>query len=121
MYVGPQRLSAAEMDTVTAGVLLDLTSIAAATGSSFAITTTNGGGGSSQTSLPGGGFVESGVIGGTASAVGTSGVSTATGVSTSGSVSAPLVNVTVGGTVVGAGGQASFGFTYVSGGTVFLP
>ena len=119
---GPQQLTAAQMDQVTAGIQLNFTGVALASGSSFVVTEANGGGGSSQTTVPGGGSVESGVIGGTASAVGTSGASTATGVSTSGSVSGiPLVNVTVGGTVAGAAGQASFGFTYVSGGTYFLP
>ncbi len=116
----PRLLTQAEMDRVTAGLQLGLATGAAATGGSFALTEVNGGGTGSQSELPGGGTAQSGVIGGTASAVGTGAAST--GVATSGAVNGiALVNRTVSGTVTGPGGQASLGFTYVSGGTFFLP
>lgn len=118
---GPRVLTLTEMDRVTAGLQLNLATLALAAGSSLAFTSANGAGGTSQESLPGGGFVQSGVVGGTASAVANGG-STSTSVVTSGAVNGtPLVNVTVGGTVTSAVGQASFGFTYVSGGTFFIP
>jgi len=118
---GPRILTLAEMDRVTAGLQLDLATGAAANGGSFVRTQVNGGGTGSQTPLPGGGTTQSGVVGGTASAVGTGGA-TNTGVATSGSVNGiALVNQTINGTVAAPGGQASLGFTYVAGGTFFLP
>jgi hypothetical protein len=122
--IGPHVLTLAELDGVTAGgVELGVSTAALALGGSFVLTSVNAGGSATHTPLPGGGFMASGVVGGSATAVGTSGTTTtATKVSTSGSTSGTtLVNTTVGGTLAGAGGQASFGFTYVSGGTVFLP
>jgi hypothetical protein len=117
----PRALTAREMDRITAGLVLDLATAASAAGGSFVMTQVNGGGTGSQTLLPGGGTAQSGVIGGTASAVGTSG-GASTGVATAGAVNGiALVNQTVGGTVAAPGGQASLGFTYVSGGTFFLP
>lgn len=117
----PRMLTPVEMDRVTAGLALDLATAAAANGGSFVLTQVNGGGTGSHTPLPGGGIAQSGVVGGTASAVGTGGT-TSTGVATSGSVDgAALVNRTIAGTVAAPGGQASVGFTYVSGGTFFLP
>jgi hypothetical protein len=117
---GPRTLTAAEMDRVTAGLELGLASGALASGGSIALTEVNGGGGGSQIDLPGGGTAQSGAIGGTASAVG-SGINN-TGVATAGAVNgAALVNRTFAGTIGAPGGQASLGFTYVSGGTFFLP
>ena len=117
---GPNMLKAAEMDRVTAGLELGLASGALAGGGSVAVAEVNGGGGGSQIALPGGGTAESGAIGGTASAVG-SGINN-TGVATAGTVNgATLVNRTFAGTIGAPGGQASLGFTYVSGGTFFLP
>ncbi|HXS40672.1 MAG TPA: hypothetical protein VN766_10845 [Stellaceae bacterium] len=117
---GPHMLTAAEMDRVTAGLELGLASGALAGGGSVAVAEVNGGGGGSQIALPGGGTAESGAIGGTASAVG-SGINN-TGVATAGTVNgATLVNRTFAGTIGAPGGQASLGFTYVSGGTFFLP
>jgi hypothetical protein len=117
----PRALTPAEMDRVTAGLQLGLATGAVASGGSFALTEVNGGGTGSQAALPGGGIAQSGVIGGTASAVGTGGANH-TGVATSGAVNGlALVDRTVSGTVSGPGGQASLGFTYVSGGTFFLP
>jgi hypothetical protein len=117
---GPRTLTAAEMDRVTAGLALGLAGGAIASGGSIALTEVNGGGGGSQIDLPGGGTAESGAIGGTASAVG-SGINN-TGVATAGAVNgAALVNRTIAGTIGAPGGQASLGFTYVSGGTFFLP
>jgi len=116
----PRVLTASEMDRVTAGLALGLASGALASGGSVAISEVNGGGASSQSDLPGGGTAESGAIGGTASAVGSG--ANATGVATAGAVGGlALVNRTVGGTIGAPGGQASLGFTYVSGGTFFLP
>jgi len=116
----PHMLTAAEMDRVTAGLELGLASGALAGGGSVAVAEVNGGGGGSQIALPGGGTAESGAIGGTASAVG-SGINN-TGVATAGTVNgATLVNRTFAGTIGAPGGQASLGFTYVSGGTFFLP
>lgn len=117
----PRLLTQAEMDRVTAGLQLDLATGAVASGGSVALTAVNGGGTGSQSDLPGGGIAQSGVIGGTASAVGNGGANN-TAVATSGAVNGlALVNRTAGGTVAGPGGQASLGFTYVSGGTYFLP
>lgn len=116
----PRILTPSEMDRITAGLELGLATGAIASGGSVGIAEVAGGGAGSQTDLPGGGTAQSGVIGGTASAVG-SGINN-TGVATAGAVNGiALVNRTVGGTVGAPGGQASLGFTYVSGGTFFLP
>ncbi|GGF20014.1 hypothetical protein GCM10011611_27520 [Aliidongia dinghuensis] len=117
----PRSLSNAELDGVTAGVTLNQLSAAVALGSLYAEAQTNAGGSTSYTPLTGGGFVESGAIGGTASATSNTG-QTATQATTSGSVNGyPLVNTTVGGSVSSPTAQASVSFTYVAGGTFFLP
>jgi hypothetical protein len=117
----PYRLSAAEMDGVTAGIQLDLIGAAVATGGSFNLTEVAGGGVSSSSSTPGGGTVESGVVGGTAAAISTGGSASA-GVTTSGATSgAPLVTISGGGTLASPLGQTSVSFVFVSGGTFFLP
>lgn len=115
----PRILTSSEMDRVTAGLDLGLAAGALANGGSVAFAEVNGGGASSHSDLPGGGIAESGAIGGTASAVG-SGTNN-TGVATAGAVGGALVSRTVAGTIGAPGGQASLGFTYVSGGTFFLP
>lgn len=115
------RLTLKEMDRVSAGaVTLNVGTLAAATGT-FVTTSASGGGGTNSTSLPAGGVVQSGVGGGTATAV-TNGGTLATGAASSGTVSGtPLVNATIGGTMGSSLVQSSVSFTFVSGGTVFLP
>jgi hypothetical protein len=117
----PRSLTAGEMDAVTAGTTLDLLTQAIASGNLYAVSQTNIGAATSYVPIDGGGFVESGVAGGTSSAVSDTG-NVATSVATSGTTNGfPLVNVTAGGTLTSPVGQASVSFTYVSGGTYFLP
>ncbi|HLI12772.1 MAG TPA: hypothetical protein VKY65_14360 [Alphaproteobacteria bacterium] len=120
----PYRLSAAELDNVTAGIILTGITAALAAGGTFGLAETGGGGSSTQTPLPGGGFVESGVVGGTAAAMSTGGGSAASGASTSGSTNGvPLVVISGGGTVNSplTNSSTSVSFTFVSGGVVFMP
>lgn len=117
----PRLLSLGQLDEITAGFQFNLLGAALASGGSFSSTTTNGGGTGTYTPVAGGGYVESGVVGGTAAAF-SSGGTFATAVQTSGSINGvPMIDKTVNGTVASPIGQASLGFTYVSGGTYFLP
>jgi hypothetical protein len=118
---GVRLLTLTEMDRVTAGaVTLNIATLAAATGT-FVMTGASGGGGTNSTPLPAGGVVQSGVVGGPATAV-TNGGTIATGAASSGTVSGtPLANGTISGTAGSSLGQSSVSFTFVSGGTVFLP
>jgi hypothetical protein len=118
----PVILTDKQLDRISAGgVALNLLSQALATGGSISIAETGGGAASGTTSDPSGAFQSSGVVLGTAAAFAPGG-SSSTGVSTSGaSPGAPGINVSAGGTVTGAVGQVSVGFTYTSGGAAFIP
>ena len=117
----PRTLDNAELDRVTAGVVIGILGGALATGSLYASAETNSGGATNYTALPGGGFVESGAGGSTASAVSNTGNNSTTAATGGGTVGTPLVNTTVGGSLASPVGQASVSFTYVTGGTYFLP
>jgi hypothetical protein len=118
---GPRTLSAAEMDGITAGALqLGVLSSAVSTGN-FALAGAQGAANATRTVDPmTGGFSESGLAGGAASAVGTGGGNAAM-VGSSAASSLPRVNITSGAGLATPGGQAGFQFSYVSGGPVFLP
>lgn len=117
---GPLLLSDHQLDRLTAGsVGLNLTSLATATGN-FAATDASGAGTSNHTSLPGGGFVEGGVIAGHSVAVAPGGAMT-TSVATSASSSLPIVSGGAGGTLVTPFGQTTISMSYAYGGTTFLP
>jgi hypothetical protein len=118
---GPIALTDSQLDRVTAGFGFGVSTAALAGGGNLALTQTDGGVYGTTQSLSNGGFTQTGVAGGTASAVAPGG-SYATGVDTTGSVAgSTLVNSGIHGTVVGSGGSISVGFTYVSGGMLSRP
>jgi len=118
---GPRLLTSSEMDAVTAGaVQLGVTSGAIATGNIAAASAQGVSVSNRTTEFVPGSFSESGLAAGTAVAIGPGGTN-ATVVNTSASSSLPLVSVTGGGSAGSPFGQASFGFSYTSGGTFFLP
>lgn len=113
----PTVLTDRQLDQVTAGLSVNEGSAAAAAGPSVALTETNGGSIGTTTPLPGGGYVENGVAGGTAAADAPGG-SAATAANSSGSVNGnTLLTTGIHGTVGGAGASVSVGFTFVTGGS----
>lgn len=118
---GGRVLTAGQMDRVTAGAaIIDFGSAASVTGN-FGFTSAAGGGAITGTSLPGGGLVQSGA-GGAVSSGFTSGGNVSTAASSGGGVGGtPLLHLTINGTLGTGNAQASTSFTFVSGGTVFLP
>lgn len=117
---GTRILTAADMDRVTAGAAtIGFEGVALGTGK-FAFTSAGGGGAAVNTSIPGGGAVQSGAGGATASSFTDGGVA-ATGANSSAAVGGQLLTMTIGGTVGTGSAQASTSFTFASGGTVFLP
>ena len=121
-HSGPLLLNNAQLDRVTAGTMtLTASTVSAAVGTSIAFAETGTGGASGQTSVPGGGAIESGAIVGMASAFSPGGTATA-GASTAGTVSSPTsVVISFTGGVTFPGGQTSISATFVSGGPTFLP
>lgn len=117
---GPLLLENDQLDRVTAGTVgLDLASIATATGN-FASTEVSGAGASDHTNLPGGAFVEGGVIAGHSVAIAPGGT-TNTGVATSATSSLPIVSGGAGGTLATPFSQTTISMSYAYGGTTFLP
>ena len=117
---GPLLLANDQLDRVTAGAVgLDLASVATATGN-FASTEVSGAGASNHTDLPGGAFVEGGVIAGHSVALAPGGT-TSTGVATSATSSLPIVSGGAGGTLATPFGQTTISMSYAYGGTTFLP
>ncbi len=121
-YSGPQPLTNAQLDRITAGsgTTLGLISTATSIGGNFVNAATSGGAYSSETPLAGNAFVDGGLVVGTAVATGTG--TNSTSVSTSGTAGGvPLVTISGGGTLSGLMGSGTIGFTYVAGGLFFLP
>jgi hypothetical protein len=117
---GPLLLSNSQLDRVTAGTVgLDLAGAATATGN-FASTGVSGAGTANHTSLPGGGFVEGGVIAGHSVAIAPSGTMN-TGLATSATSSLPIVSGGAGGTLTTPFSQTTISMSYAYGGTTFLP
>lgn len=114
----PVALPDSELDMVTAGLAIGVTTAALAGGGSIALTDTNGFALGHTAGLPRGGNEQTGVAGGTATAISPGG-DAATGAASSGSVTGhTLANIGVHGTVSGAGGSLSVGFTFVTGGNL---
>lgn len=117
----PITLSERQLDQVTAGLGLGVTTVALAGGGSLALTDTQANAIGNTTALPDGGFMQSGVAGGTAAADSPGG-SAATGAGSVGTVNGNTVLATgIHGTVGGAGASLSLGFTFVTGGTNVIP
>ena len=117
MAAPPAVLTDRQLDQVTAGLSVNEGSAAAAAGSTVALTETYGGSIGTTNSLPGGGYVENGVAGGTAAADAPGG-SAATAANSSGSVNGnTLLSTGIHGTVAGAGASVSVGFTFVTDGS----
>jgi hypothetical protein len=117
----PMMLADRQLDQVTAGLALGLGLGAIASGGPIAITETDGGATGTTTSLPGGGSIETGATGGSAAAVSPGG-SVATGAVSGGIVDGNTVLSTgFHGTVSGAGAQISASYSFVTGGTQFIP
>lgn len=117
---GPLLLSNNQLDLVTAGTVgLDLAGAAAATGNR-ASTDVSGAGIANHASLPGGGFVEGGVIAGHSVAIAPGGA-TNTSVTTSATSSLPVASGGAGGTLTTPFGQTTVSMSYAYGGTTFLP
>ena len=113
---GPVALSDNELDVVTAGLTIGTSTSALAGGGPVAVANTNGFALGHTTNLSNGGNVQTGIAGGTATAISPGG-DAATGAASSGSVAGQtLANIGVHGTVSGAGGSLSVGFTFVTGG-----
>ncbi|MGH6981407.1 MAG: hypothetical protein ACREFC_09395 [Stellaceae bacterium] len=115
---GPVILLDNQLDSITAGLTIGVATAAFAGGGPVSVTATNGFASGHTTKLPNGGNEQTGVAGGTATAISPGG-DASTGAASSGSVTGhTLANIGVHGTVSGAGGSLSVGFTFVTGGTL---